>query len=126
MWDQIRAKTKPGDIILLTDILDDFSIKYFLAVVGLLLFGEALSLIMVCGILKYLRKNVSLFSKSTYKLHVQFTLLLAVQVDVKYLLQTFSYQNNILIPILPAPQSHVHIGHPGHFVYSHSYHSRNL
>lgn len=78
---------KPGDMILMTDLYDSTSINYLYVVGCLLILGEVLSLAMVSGILSYLRSHASLFSKLTYKLHLQFTMLLAVQVG-QFLIQS--------------------------------------
>lgn len=83
----IKFEVNPGDIVIVTNLFDNTSTKYLWALGGLLIFGEFLSLIMVCGILLFLRSHASLFSKSTYRLHVQFTILLGIQVEFRK--QTF-------------------------------------
>lgn len=71
---------KPRDALLFIDLYDQYVINYVSILGGLLMLAESLSLLMVAGILLYLRKNSALFSRVTYRLHMQFTILLAVQV----------------------------------------------
>lgn len=76
----MRETVKPDDVVIATNLHNAGSFKFLWAIVGLMIFAQLLSLVLVCGILSFLRRHSSLFSKSTYKLHVQFTVLLAVQV----------------------------------------------
>jgi hypothetical protein len=81
-WSKLKSLVQPSDIIIWVDTTEDASIKFLWIIGGLLILGELLSFVMVFFILCYLKKNASLFSKATYKLHLQFTLLLAIQVSL--------------------------------------------
>lgn len=63
------------------------TVKYFkFTILFLLLISEVFSILMVFIILRTLRQKASKFSKYTLKLHFQFTLLLALQLAVPFLI----------------------------------------
>jgi hypothetical protein len=72
---------KPGDALLFIDLYDTYVIYYVGTLGFLLVLAEVVSFVLVVGILAYLRKNSALFSRVTYRLHKQFTILLAFQVS---------------------------------------------
>lgn len=72
---------KPGDAVLFINLYDSVTIRYLWALISLTVLAESISFVFVGGILVYLRKHATSFSKVTYKLHMQFTILLAVQVS---------------------------------------------
>lgn len=78
----IRAQVHPTDIIIFIDFVPTFTKNLLLTIVGLFFLSEFFCITLIGMILSILRENASLFSKNTYKLHVQFTVLLAVQVRV--------------------------------------------
>jgi hypothetical protein len=81
-WNEVTVKLRPNEVILLIDIQRLWApyCLYFIAFA--LVVCELLSITLVYIVLSFLRKNSAMFSKSTYRLHVQFTILLAVQVNI--------------------------------------------
>jgi hypothetical protein len=75
---EIRAQVKFGDPIIFIDI--GVARTLFISIVFLFLLSEVICITLICLILSILRENSGMFSKNTYKLHIQFTVLLAVQV----------------------------------------------
>ncbi|KAI6170922.1 hypothetical protein M3Y97_01105000 [Aphelenchoides bicaudatus] len=79
LWDAVKDIVKENETIFMVDTTDPLTKILLYLICSLLLLAELVSFVLAIGILLYLRNHASLFSKSTYKLHVQFTLLLLVQ-----------------------------------------------
>ncbi|KAI6170920.1 hypothetical protein M3Y97_01104800 [Aphelenchoides bicaudatus] len=85
-YKNLTAILKPTDALLFIDIYDNYVMAYVATLGSCLFLSEFVSLLMVIGILSFLRKNAALFSRVTYRLHVQFTILLAVQLTSPFVL----------------------------------------
>ncbi|KAI1706510.1 serpentine type 7TM GPCR chemoreceptor srh domain-containing protein [Ditylenchus destructor] len=76
--------TKPDTVVIAVDFNPDipvgiYTTRYCAAIVGGVIYFEIICLAMTIYIIKRLRKNAHLFSKKTYSLQIQFTLVLAFQ-----------------------------------------------
>lgn len=78
--EDVRIQVKPTDMIVFIEFGFPFTQKLLITIVFLFMLAEIICISLICLIMAILRQNASLFSKNTYKLHFQFTLLLAIQV----------------------------------------------
>jgi hypothetical protein len=79
-WMIIKEYVDSTETAIMFDLEHVNTIGFLFLAGGLLVFSEILSFSMVSGILLYLRTRAHLFSKATYKLHLQYTVLLGIQV----------------------------------------------
>jgi hypothetical protein len=83
----MRLKVAKHDCIMYIDNTK-LSTNIFLgAIFGLVLIGEFVSITLVHVTTFRLRLNASIYSENTRRLHMQFTILLGIQVELKELLQ---------------------------------------
>ncbi|KAI1710985.1 serpentine type 7TM GPCR chemoreceptor srh domain-containing protein [Ditylenchus destructor] len=80
----VISKSKPDAVIIALDFNPELpirvnTVRYCAAIVGGVIYFEFFCLLMTIYIIKRLRKNAHLFSKKTYSLQIQFTLVLAFQ-----------------------------------------------
>jgi hypothetical protein len=88
---EISETIKPGEFILWMNVYSELSYWFIATMLISFLISEILCITLIYLILSILHANAALFSRNTYKLHFQFTVLLAVQ-----LLTPFVF---ILLPI---------------------------
>jgi hypothetical protein len=80
-FDELNAyRITPGEFVIWTDLNSRLLRSWMATILVLFVMLEALSVLLVYLILTELRKNKSVFSEATYKLNVQLTMLLAIQV----------------------------------------------
>jgi hypothetical protein len=70
---------KEGDLFISFNVIGSQFYKLTIIVITMFGFSEILSLSLICLILKTLKRNSRVFSRQTYKLYFQLTLLLAAQ-----------------------------------------------
>lgn len=81
---QINVQLLPNEFIILYDQWNPIALKYLTIILLLLLIVEIITISLIFGILSYLKKHASNFSKSTFRLHVQFLVLLGCQVNILF------------------------------------------
>lgn len=77
---EIQKQIKPGEFVIWFDLNSTSTLVFIYSVFFGFILSEAVSIGLVWFVLTLLKKNSGSFSKNTYRLHRQFTLLLAVQV----------------------------------------------
>ncbi|KAI6226150.1 hypothetical protein M3Y99_01324200 [Aphelenchoides fujianensis] len=75
-----RPAIRAGDPVLLIFWHRQYDHVFYLSLVGLFMFVHLMSILLVVAILESLKRNSSVFSATTKKLHVQFVTLLCVQI----------------------------------------------
>jgi hypothetical protein len=76
----IQNFVESGDFVLVPDLKSRFLKLFFLTMLVLFLFSEALSVCVIYSIVSTLRRNMKTYSKNTYRLHLNLSILLGVQV----------------------------------------------
>jgi hypothetical protein len=79
--EELNAYLMPGEFALWTDLNSKMLRSTMALMLVFFMLSQIVSIFLVYLILAALRKNSSTFSKNTYKLNIQLTLLLAVQVS---------------------------------------------
>jgi hypothetical protein len=74
------AFVQQNEFVLWTDLTAKSTRLFMATILFLFLLSMGFSVCMIYLILSTLRKNTATFSKNTYKLHIQLTILLAAQV----------------------------------------------
>lgn len=87
----LREKLEPGEFVLLPMVSTSFPRYFMFITLTFFLFSETFSIYIIYSILSTLRQNTGTFSRNTYRLHRQLTMLLAAQLTIPVVL--------IVIPI---------------------------
>lgn len=71
---------QPHDMVIIADPEKAYAHEYTLFVLAVFVLSEFICTVFIFLILRILKQNSHVFSKNTYKLHLQFVLLLGAQV----------------------------------------------
>jgi amino acid transporter len=85
---QQQISTKSLDALVFVDTTSSLIKNFLFLLVLLSFFAEFLALTLICLILLMLRKNSKKYSRNTYRLHIQLTLVLLAQVSFFVMLFT--------------------------------------